>query len=113
MHTFGIVLPKVIFVQRIEFSVSQDKSTVISLEHELTMAPLLIVDSAVYRIPAPTTIRTQTMSSIDSDEYLANGGYLQKGSKRNLREENLGKDIQDLLPSRYADSHTILKTVLR
>ncbi|RFU28649.1 hypothetical protein B7463_g7676, partial [Scytalidium lignicola] len=41
------------------------------------------------------------MTSVDSKSYLANGGYLQKGTEVNLRETDLQKDVQDLLPSRW------------
>jgi hypothetical protein len=41
------------------------------------------------------------MASSDSKTYLAKGGYLQKRTKSNLREADLEKDVQDLLPARY------------
>jgi hypothetical protein len=44
------------------------------------------------------------MASVDSNDYLANGGYLQKGRKVNLCEADLGKEVQDLLPSRYSNT---------
>jgi hypothetical protein len=33
------------------------------------------------------------MVSLDSKEYLVNGGYLQKGTKINLCEAELGKEV--------------------
>ncbi|KAI9726691.1 MAG: hypothetical protein M1834_008956 [Cirrosporium novae-zelandiae] len=41
------------------------------------------------------------MASIDSITYLKNGGYLQKGTKVNLREADIEKKVHDLLPSRW------------
>ncbi|KAG4439938.1 hypothetical protein IFR05_004564 [Cadophora sp. M221] len=41
------------------------------------------------------------MTDIDSKTYLANGGYLQKGVKVNILEQDLGNEVQDLLPSRW------------
>lgn len=41
-----------------------------------------------------------TMTTVDSKSYLANGGYLQKGAEKNVRPEDLGKKVLDLLPSR-------------
>jgi hypothetical protein len=44
-----------------------------------------------------------TMTTVDSKSYLANGGYLQKGAEKNVRPEDLGKKVLDLLPSRWAN----------
>jgi hypothetical protein len=40
------------------------------------------------------------MTSIDSETYLKNGGYLQKGVETNIGEDGLQKEVQDMLPSR-------------
>lgn len=40
------------------------------------------------------------MTSVDSKTYLADGGYLQKGADKNLGEDDLKKEVQDMLPSR-------------
>ena len=40
------------------------------------------------------------MASADSKEYLANGGYFQKGTEANLCEADLEKEVQDLPLSR-------------
>jgi hypothetical protein len=56
------------------------------------------------------------MASADSKMYLINGGYLQKGTKSNLREADLEKDVQDLLPARYGvhnlNSYIYLKLLI-
>ena len=45
------------------------------------------------------------MASVDTKEYLSNGGYLQKGVNGNLGEADLGNKVHDLLPSRYKFTH--------
>lgn len=40
------------------------------------------------------------MSLADSETFLENGGYLQKGPQINLRAEDLGTEVHDLLPTR-------------
>jgi phenylpropionate dioxygenase-like ring-hydroxylating dioxygenase large terminal subunit len=41
------------------------------------------------------------MSSIDTKTYLSSGGYLQKAPTFNLRADDLGESVQDLLPARW------------
>jgi hypothetical protein len=41
------------------------------------------------------------MTTVDNNTFLSNGGYLQKGIEVNVREMDLGKNVADLLPSRY------------
>jgi hypothetical protein len=43
------------------------------------------------------------MTSVDSRNFILNGGYLQKGREKNLRPEDLGKRVLDLAPSRYVN----------
>ncbi|KIW69315.1 hypothetical protein PV04_05197 [Phialophora macrospora] len=41
------------------------------------------------------------MTTVDSRNFILNGGYLQKGRERNLRPEDLGKKTLNLAPSRW------------
>ena len=41
------------------------------------------------------------MTTVDNRTFLASGGYLQKGRVKNVRAQDLGQKIGDLLPSRY------------
>jgi hypothetical protein len=43
------------------------------------------------------------MTTVDNTTFLSKGGYLQKGVEVNIREEDLGKKVADLFPSRYLD----------
>jgi hypothetical protein len=43
------------------------------------------------------------MTTVDSRNFILNGGYLQKGRERNLRPEDLGKKTLNLAPSRYVE----------
>ncbi len=41
------------------------------------------------------------MTTVDNPQFLASGGYLQKGRDKNVRPVDLGKKTHDLAPSRY------------
>jgi len=45
------------------------------------------------------------MTSIDSRTFLTSGGYLQKGGEVNIRENDIEKKVQDLLPGRLGAPH--------
>jgi hypothetical protein len=40
------------------------------------------------------------MTTVDSRNFILNGGYLQKGRDKNLRPDDLGRKTLNLAPSR-------------